>query len=571
MAAVGNISSLGAGSGLQLQDILDQLRAADEQATITPKQNQVTGYQAQLDEFTVVKNKLYDLKSAALDLSLSGTFLGRTVTSSDENAVTATAVDGASIQSTTITVDSLAQKSSWMSSSGMASEDTSVYVPTSVESSTGVNNLSDTVASNGGTLDITFGGSTSISVDVGPTAGVTTMTQLVDAINTAGSGSINASTFNQNGQYYLRIETATSGGTGEANRVQIANNDTDLTLSAPSGTFAYTMGDTTTSIEVPADTTLSQLATLINNDANNPGATASVIDNGSSSPYSLVLKANNTGEDNRITLSSQMPDMALSEQTGADSASLNARFSIDGISYQRQGNSSINDVIPSVLLDLQGTGAATVSVTGNNSDLQDKITQLVTSYNDVVQEVQGKVAYDKTAGKFGVLASTTLRDLPYDLQKIMTATIPADSSGKIKSMFDLGLQFNQDGTISIDKNTLSGALANDASGVQAFFLGDGDAGITGLGDSLTQRLTTLLASNGQVQAESDAAQALIDSTNQQIDAATARLNKKYDLLTTQFVQLDQFMNQMTTESSYLSSQFNSLSSGWGTGSKSSSG
>ncbi len=252
MAATGSISSLGVGSGLQLQDMLDQLRAADEQATITPKQNKVTGYQAQLDEFTVVKNKLYDLKSAALDLSLSSTFLGRTVTSSNEDAVTATVVNGVSPQSTTITVDGLAQKSSWMSSAGVPSQGTSIYVPTSIESSTGVTNLTDTVASNDGTLDITFGGSTPISVNVGPTAGVTTMTDLVNAINTnavnvTGSGDngryVTASTFTLDGQYYLRIESDTSGGTGETNRVQVTNNDTDQTLSAPSKTFAYTMGD----------------------------------------------------------------------------------------------------------------------------------------------------------------------------------------------------------------------------------------------------------------------------------------------------------------------------------------
>lgn len=569
MAGVGSISSLGVGSGLQLQDILDQLRAADEQASITPKQNKVADYQAQLDEFSVVKNKLYDMKSAALDLSLSSTFLGRTVTSSDEGVLTATAVEGASPQSTTLTVDAIARKSSWMSSAGMASQETSVYVPTSVESSTGVDNLTDTVVSSDGTLDITFGGSTSISVAVGPTAGVTTMTQLVDAINTAGAGSISASTFTRDGQSYLRIESAT-GEPGEANRVQITHNDTDLTLNAPSKTFAYSVGATTASIEVAADTTLSQLAALINDDTNNPGGTASIIDDGGTSPYRLVLKANANGEDNRISLLTQLPDMGLSEQTGADGDSLNARFSIDGIAYQRPGN-SISDVIPGVTLDLQGTGTTTVSVAGNDSDLQDKITKLVTSYNDVVQEIEAKTAYDKDSGKFGVLARTTLRDLPYMLQNVMTATIGAESSANnIKSMFDLGLQFNRDGTITVDANTLSAALADDPSGVQAFFLGDEDTGTTGLADSLNERLTTLLANNGQVAAESDAAQSLIDSLNQQIDAETARLDKKYALMTTQFIQLDQFMSQMTSESNYLTSQFKSLSSGWGTGNNSSS-
>ena len=63
-----------------------------------------------------------------------------------------------------------------------------------------------------------------LAIYVGPSAGVTTLNELVNAIDTAGAGSIDASTYVLNGQYYLRIETATAGGTGEANRVEITNN-----------------------------------------------------------------------------------------------------------------------------------------------------------------------------------------------------------------------------------------------------------------------------------------------------------------------------------------------------------
>ena len=567
----GTISSIGIGSGLQLQDILDQLREVDDEAIIAPKQEQITEYQDQLTEISTVENKLYTLKSKALDLSLSSSFLSRTVTSSDEDVLTATVIDGASEQSATIVVSALAQKSSWMASSGASSTDAIVYVPTSVESSSGVADpAADTVASTDGTLVITFGGSSTITVDVGPTAGVTTMDDLVNAINTdgenVGSGDngrlVTASTFVRDGQYYLRIETDTSGGTGEANRVTITSNDTDLTLSAPDKTFAYQVGDTTVTVDVAADTTLQQFVDLINDDTDNPGITASIIDDGTTSPYRLVLQADETGEDYRISLLTQLPDMPLAEQAGSGGSSLNAQFTVDGISYQRQSN-SFNDVISGVTITLQGTGTSSLSVSADDDTLQTMITELVEAYNDVVQEIQTNVAWDDEEEKFGVLASTTLRDLPYDLQNLMTQQVTADSDGNIQTLFDLGLEFNRDGTITIDADTLSSAIQNYRSGVQAFFLGDDDAGVTGFADRVNERLRALLAADGQVDAEKDAADARISDLEAEIAAQTERLDKKYELLTKQFIELDRYMNQMTSMSNFLSSQFDSLSSMWG--------
>ncbi|VAW33593.1 hypothetical protein MNBD_DELTA03-65, partial [hydrothermal vent metagenome] len=88
----GSISTLGVGSGLQLQSILDQLRAVD-QKVIDRKSDKITGLNTQLNEFTVVNNKLITLKSSALTLSLSGTYLSRTVTSSDDSAISATVLE----------------------------------------------------------------------------------------------------------------------------------------------------------------------------------------------------------------------------------------------------------------------------------------------------------------------------------------------------------------------------------------------------------------------------------------------------------------------------------------------
>ena len=104
---VGSISSLGLGSQLQLQDILDQLRKADEQV-LTRKQDRITQFEAKVEEFTVVNNKLLSMKSHALTLTLSSNYLGRAVSNSDTKVLEATAVDGAIVQSAAITVDRLA-------------------------------------------------------------------------------------------------------------------------------------------------------------------------------------------------------------------------------------------------------------------------------------------------------------------------------------------------------------------------------------------------------------------------------------------------------------------------------
>lgn len=559
----GSISTLGVGSGLDLQDILDQLREVDTSAQLNPKKDKITALEIQLDEFTVVNNKLLTMKSAALDLSLSSTFLGRTVTSSDEDVLTATVSDGATVQSASLTVTTLASKSSWMSE-GKTSENAIVYVPTSQQSTNGVAAKTSTIASGAGSLTIAFGASDTITVSVDAATvledgGANSLVDLIN-IDAENGGKVTASSFQVSGSWYLRIEA--TGGTGESYRVGISTNGTDLTLAPPNKTFGYQVGsddDDTTIISVAADTTLSELVALINGDADNPGATAKIINVGGASPYRLVLQADSTGEDSRISFTlAHLPDMDMSEQQGAGASSLNAQFSIDGISYQRQTN-TISDVLTGVTLTLKGAGTSTVSVSSNDTALKDLITSLVNAYNDVVQELRDKSAYNEEENAFGILAGTTLRDLPFYLQNLMASANTADGDGNIGSLFDLGLTFNRDGTITIDSAKLSAAIANYPDGVKAFFLGDEDEDIVGFADLVNERLRTITSSSGQIQAEKTAARERIDQLELIIETETERLDKRYAILTKQFIELDRYMNQMTSISNFLSSQFSSLS------------
>lgn len=445
----GTISTLGVGSGLDLQGILEKLRAAD-QVPIDKKKEGVTAAQAQISEFTTVNNKLLSLKSAALDLSLSGTFIGRTISSSDEKVVSATVGDGAVVGSTAVTVTNLAAKNSWMATTGMAKTSDSMTA-------------SDTV----------------IGLQVG-----------TDATNKM-------------------------------------------------------------TITVKANTTLSELVDQINNEATNPGVTASIINDGSDAahPYKLALTANESGEEHRITGTG----LAMAETAGE----LNAKFTVNGIPYQRQSN-VIDDVLSGVTLTLKSTSTASLAVAADDAGLKEKIVNLVKLYNEVTQEVKGKSAYDSTTKTFGVLANTAVRELPFDLQDLMTTSNSADPTGKVSSLFDLGLEVARDGTISVNDKTLSAALAASPDGVKAFFLGDSEEGIEGFADTVNTHLRSLTSGIGLLDAAKKASQARIDDINQQIETATAQLSKRYDGLAKQFSALDSFMSKMTSVGNYLTSQFNAF-------------
>src|SRR6056297_852282 len=110
----GSITSLGIGSGLELQNIIDQLKEVDE-ARITVKEKEQVELQTQVDAYNTVNAKLFSIKSDALNLSLTSNFLANSVSISDEDILSATVGDGYKASSYSVDVTQKAQSNSWTS------------------------------------------------------------------------------------------------------------------------------------------------------------------------------------------------------------------------------------------------------------------------------------------------------------------------------------------------------------------------------------------------------------------------------------------------------------------------
>jgi len=454
----GSVSTLGAGSQMDLQGIIDKLKAADQVPITNVKAKQLQ-YKDQLAEFEAVNTKLLAVKSKALDLSLETTFSARQISSSQPSVLTATVSTGASVGISSVTVGRLAKQNSWLSS------------------------------------------------------GVATAATVV------GSGT---------------------------------------------GSFAYTVNGTQSSVAVSATTTLQQLSDAINNDVNNPGVTASVMDDGTGLPtaFHLVLVSKKTGDANAVinitaaNTATNMTNLTFSEIQAK--GVLDAQVTINGITYQRATN-TISDIISGVSLNLVATGASSVTITSDTASVKDKIVTMVAAYNAAAKEIADNSKYDPKTKVAGSLSGvSTFKRLTSELNQTLVTSI-SGLGGAYSNMTDIGLSFNRDGSASLDETVLTTALQNKPQDVQRLLVGDTAKGIKGVATLLNEQLRDITKlSRGVIANEKDRVDQTIQRLDDQIETMTTRLNNKYDLLTKQFVQLDTLLSSFQKQGDFLTAQIASL-------------
>ena len=299
------------------------------------------------------------------------------------------------------------------------------------------------------------------------------------------------------------------------------------------------------------------MADLINKAPDNPGVTAAVVNSGTgATPFSLAFTANKTGEDSRISIATPLTDLSLTERQGIGGASLNASLKVDGVTYERQSNAGITDVLQGVTLNLKGTGSTSFQITSDTSSIADSVKGLVKSFQDAIQEVKTQTAYDGQTSTFGPLArSSALQSLSGELSQLLGTKV--NTGGAVTSLFDLGLQFNRDGSLTLNEDTLTKALADHPDDIKTLFAGK--TGVIGLGTLLTDRLSNLTQpAAGAIATEKQATQEQIDRLDTNITSTKARLDKRYDTLARQFAALDKYAARMQQQGDFLTNTINSL-------------
>lgn len=552
----GSITSLGLGSELELQSILDQLKDADR-ASIRSKENKKTELQGKIDAYSKVNAKLYNVKSDALSLSLESDFLKTSVSVSDEEIITATANDGIAATSFNLEVTQKAQYNSFQTV-GVASKDATFYT----EPETGITDIDSAVTTEATTMEILYGGDVShetISVDLEPGM---TLVQIAEAINESsanknseGTALVNASIEKNDDQYYIRLYAAAGGDSGDEKVIV-----TGFDYAKADATFSIARADDDEPmwISVPPGASYAEAADRINLATDNPGITAAIIDTGESeNPFRMTLTSDASGEKHRISISDNLP---MTEQTGASGESLNALFDLNGISYQRQSNEGISDVVAGVTLNLKKVGETSVGIQQNTETVKENILSLVENFNELVSVISGKDTEaekdtdDEATNPFE--GDYSIKSLSQRLQALFTSSV--DVTSDYKSLSDIGLGINRDGTLTIDEDQLDQAMAADPTAVTTLFIGNKSAGIDGVGNTINDGISNMLSNSGTVSTEISEAERKMTRLDEDIKTSTEHLDKQYDTMTKSFSRLDTYIRQMNSQSSYMNSMIESF-------------
>lgn len=241
-------------------------------------------------------------------------------------------------------------------------------------------------------------------------------------------------------------------------------------------------------VTIPAGATLTDVANAIN--AKKSGVTAYVAQ--TSAGAQLVFKGPEGAangfqiETSNVPADSSLNTLAWTPASSSGqlvTAAGDASFTVDGLVRTASSN-SVSEAIPGVTLKLTGTNVGaptTVSFTDTSAALSTTMTDLTGALNEVVAALN--TATDPVSGD--LRSDSGARALKKAFSQLAGTTVMPSATGNARTLADLGLSTQRDGTFALDANRLKATLASDPDGVAAMFT-TGLYGVYATVDKLTR-------------------------------------------------------------------------------------
>lgn len=304
------------------------------------------------------------------------------------------------------------------------------------------------------------------------------------------------------------------------------------------------------SIAVDTGDSLDDIMSSINNAQYEDGkeVIATIVDN-----Y-LVLEAASTGTDNQITASDTSGNVlsSLGIINGGSfkntlQSAENASFTVNGIQIARQSNTSLDDVIDGVTLNLLSETDATVKlvVTPDYTGIRAKISAFVTNFNSTVSYLtaktrttadQEKQIYSRAVLSGDTIFSRLKADLVVAVRQQTTLEPQPDDPLYLE---DIGISVGNKLDISLNTNTLNSALESNFDGVMRLFDGVMDRFLYILEPFTTENRNTLDLYTDSVNTKVENIENRIERMEKLIKAKEELLIKQYGLLYLQNIEFNQ--------------------------------
>lgn len=246
-------------------------------------------------------------------------------------------------------------------------------------------------------------------------------------------------------------------------------------------------GQPSKSVTIGSNDSLAGIRDAIN--AANIGISATIVNDGSGTPYRLALANAQTGAANsmKITVTDVVGstglstllthDPAGSQQLTQTMAAQNATLTVDGIPISKASN-SVSDVVQGVTLTLKKTNTASptaLTVARDTASVKNSVQAFVNGYNAMSQTLKNLSSYDLTTKKGAVLNGDSLvRSIKSQLRSIATGVV-ANGSGGLTRLNQIGVTMQTDGTLALDATQLQTAIDTQFDKLPALFAATGSA------------------------------------------------------------------------------------------------
>jgi flagellar hook-associated protein 2 len=327
----------------------------------------------------------------------------------------------------------------------------------------------------------------------------------------------------------------------------------DAAVAAGPGTFAFRVGAEEVSVSLDATTTLADLVAAINARGAPVRASAVNLGTAGSPAWTLALASTTTGSASTLTIVTDGTTLGIATtQTGAD-----AQITVAGVGTFTRPTNTVADVLEGVTLTLRSPGTATLTLEVDPAAIRAQLQGLVDAYNDVVRTVDAQSRTSRNAdgtldaGAFSGDAVT--RTLRLGLASVLATARP----GRLRTLADLGLTTQRDGTLAWDAARLDRALREDPEGVRALIAGTATA--DGLADLLVRRLEAATAPlAGTIATRREALGRAMAALDRQIASAEDRLRRTEEALRARFTALEKTLARLEDTGAFLARQLQTL-------------
>ena len=330
-------------------------------------------------------------------------------------------------------------------------------------------------------------------------------------------------------------------------------------------TFTPTAGSAKTVTIDSSNQTLQGIRDAINKA--NMGVKASIINDGSGTPYRLVLNSEKTGEAMSMRITGSSPELqalagydpVAGPQAGGMKEvvrATNAQLTINDIAITSASN-VVTDAAQGVTMTLKKTGTTSMTLTQDLDSIKAAVQGLAAAYNNLQTAAKQLTAFDVKSGtKAALTGDGVLRGIQSTLRSVLNTPEAGMRDGATTTLAQLGVTLQKDGTMSVDTKKLDAALAGNLADVTALFGGDGTKG--GIARRLSEAVDTMTGTNGPLTSATKGIEQSVKDLGKRYDSMSEHIDANIKRVQKQFQALDLAVSQMNRTKDYLTQQFSAM-------------